>query len=205
MTASRRLTNARAGRLFWLDGFLSAQRCARVLEELEFAFWSPSTVVRRTFDGELHSFHSGTRVSETTHQEWFSAGLQREIRVIEQRLIKLIGCRPDRYEEWQATRYRTGGKFEYHFDSGYWADEPAGDREKTILIYLETPARGGSTKFRELDVDVKPQAGRLLVWDNLLPGGGRDPNMLHASVPVARGRKTVLVTWVRQRSVRAGR
>ena len=186
----------------WTDGFLSSRTCAWILDELEIALWRPSSVVARRQNGSLKDYYSTRRVSETAYEEWFSPALRRELRKIERRIAAMLGAEVARFEEWQASLYRRGGRFDFHFDAGYWAHEPAGDREKTVLIFLDTPGAGGGTRFKELNIEVNARAGRLLTWDNLLPGGERDPLMLHAGVPVARGIKTVLVTWIRQSAFR---
>src|SRR3954466_7944925 len=108
----------------------------------------------------------------------------RRIRRIETRLAALIDRAPERYEAWQATRYRPGGRFEPHFDAGYWGGDPAGEREWTALLYLDAPRRGGGTRFTELDLSIEPRAGRLVLWRNLLPDGTPDPRMKHAGEPV---------------------
>ena len=186
----------------WVDDFLSKETCASILEELEFSFWRPSTVVRKDQDGPLQVHRSRMRVSESTSQDWFSPELLRKIRRIESRLVRMLGCARERYEPWQATRYPGGGKFDFHYDCGCWRDEPAGEREATVLLYLDSPSRGGSTCFRELGLKIEARAGRLLVWKNLLPNGECDPGMIHSGSPVRGGKKTTLVTWIRQRSLR---
>ncbi|HEV7993254.1 MAG TPA: 2OG-Fe(II) oxygenase [Gemmatimonadaceae bacterium] len=191
-------------KLFWIDGFLRPEQCAAMLDELDFALWRPSTVAERYDGAELSVVRRSMRVSESTAEEWFTPALRRMIRAIDARIARLVPRLAARRERWQATRYVRGGRFDYHFDCGHWADEPAGERERTVLLYLDTPRRGGSTHFRELDVDVEARAGRLVVWRNLTPARARDPDMLHAGAPLAAGRKTVLVTWVRQRTLRTG-
>jgi prolyl 4-hydroxylase len=186
-------------RLFWLDGFLRPTQCEAILGELEFAFWERSKVYREGTDGCYEYVYSDKRISATTSERWFSAPLRRMVARIDRHISKtvpeILSCR----EEWQATKYRKGGRFGYHFDSGYFADEAAGERTYTLLIYLDTPRRGGATRFPHFDIDVKSVAGRLVVWRNLTDDGQRDPEMLHASIPVLDGRKTTLVTWIRQR------
>ena len=196
---------AAGGRLFWIDRFLDPEECSRILEELAYAYWQPSMVLRSAYDGEARSVRTATRISETAMESWFPAPLLRMLKTIDRRLAQLVRHLSARREEWQATRYRKGGKFDYHFDSGHWAREPAGDRQHTVLLYLDTPRQGGSTRFPELGLEVKAQAGRLVIWRNLTREHERDPRMLHAGAPLRKGRKTVLVTWVRQRSVKRRR
>jgi prolyl 4-hydroxylase len=185
--------------LAWTDAFVPPRRCAFILDELQFAFWHPSSVVRAAAGGPMQWQYSNTRISSTANEEWFSAELRHEIRGIERRVARLVGQPPECFETWQATHYRTGGRFDFHNDAGYWTGDAAGERRFTVLLYLQQPEKGGSTRFRELRKDVEPVAGRLLVWKNLLPGGERNPRMIHASAPVRKGNKTVLVTWVRER------
>ncbi len=191
-----------ARKLFWIDRFLAADQCARALEELEFARWRHSGVTTyRPWRG-LRSTLSPMRVSETAMESWFTPELCRLVRGIDRRIAALVPRFAERREEWQATRYGRGGKFEYHFDCGSFGHEAAGEREQTVLLYLNTPRRGGATHFRELNVEVNAVGGRLVVWRNLTADNERDLDMLHAGTPLIAGRKTVLVTWVRQHELR---
>jgi hypothetical protein len=188
---------------FWVDGFLAEATCLHVLDELEFAFWRPSTVVSRTNEGALRSHRSRMRISDTTSEQWFTPQLLRAMRRIERRLVTMLHVDRARFEEWQAVRYRCGGKFDYHLDAGFWSADSAGERECTVLIYLDTPVAGGATRFKELSVEIQAISGRLLVWNNLLPDGTPNPQMLHAGAPVRRGRKTILVSWIREQNARS--
>jgi prolyl 4-hydroxylase len=194
---------AGAERLFWIDGFLRPGECARILAELQFAFWSPSTVLVQYAGQGVKPVRSRNRVSESTLEEWFSPELMRMVRALQKRIVPFVPGIRGRRERWQATRYGKGGKFDYHYDCGKWGDDPAGERVQTVLIYLDTPRRGGSTRFPDFDLDIKATAGRLLVWKNLTVQGRCDTDMLHASVPVKDGRKTILVTWVRERNIQS--
>jgi prolyl 4-hydroxylase len=191
--------DARVGKVTWVDNFLSTGECCQILEELQFAFWSPSGVSYQTPRAAPRNGLSKLRVSETAMEDWFSKPLMRTLTRLDQRLEALIPRFRSRRELWQATRYCRGGSFDYHLDSGNWAHERAGDREHTALIYLDRPRAGGSTHFRELQLDVKPRVGRLLLWRNLTRNRESDREMCHASTPVLAGHKTVLVTWIRQR------
>jgi len=71
-----------------------------------------------------------------------------------------------------------------------------------VIIYLEPPQRGGETFFRALNYKIKPETGKLVIWNNLLPSGKPDYGMIHAGLPVLEGSKTILVTFERQRICR---
>lgn len=181
----------------WVDGFLSESLCNEILDELEVTLWKPSTVSYRLDGGKSRHGLSRRRRSETAHEEWFSPELKLILRQIEKRIARLLGLRAYCHESWQALRYGRGDKFMEHFDVGHGDDGLHRERERSIVIYLNSPDRGGSTTFRELGLKVEARCGRLLTWKNLLPNGEIDLTMLHASAPVVRGIKTVLVTWVR--------
>jgi prolyl 4-hydroxylase len=198
--AQRHNCPAAPDRLYWFDGFLSAVECKTILAELEFVFWGRSTVyVEGTAAGQHQFTYSDHRISSTSSERWFSAPLQRTIATIDQRISRLLPQMLSNREEWQATKYSEGGRFNYHHDSGYFGGEPAGERTHTALLYLDTPKRGGATRFPLLDLEVKSVAGRLVVWSNLDADGECDPEMMHAGRPLLEGCKTTLVTWIRQR------
>jgi prolyl 4-hydroxylase len=191
-----------AERVVWRDGFLTAEACAEILDELEFAFWWPSTVLLRSPGGDLVSAPSSTRRSATTSQFWFTTDLNRMVATIERRLCRMFGFDRGCLEQWQATRYGYRDRFQPHNDGGLFSDEQAGERVLTLMVCLCAPAEGGATQFPQRRLVVAPQVGRLLIWRNLRDDGRIDPSMLHGSMPVRRGHKVILVTWCRERSIR---
>ena len=97
------------------------------------------------------------------------------------------------------TRYAKGQGFDFHLDCGCWGQDVSGERKRTILLYLEKPAGGGTTYFRALNLEVQPVVGRLVVWNNLLPNGNCNHAMVHAGLQITAGSKTVLSTWEREK------
>ncbi len=181
------------------DSFISASECASILRELEHSYWHSSAIINKRSGRVRLEVLEKYRGSTTSHQQWFSARLNSIVRRIEQRLRGDFGCDTSALESWQATRYEKGGRFDYHVDGGSWKRSAAGERKRSYLLYLVAPNAGGETHFRALDVLIKPEPGRLIAWENLLPSGECDHAMIHAGLPVRRGTKTTLVTWERQR------
>jgi prolyl 4-hydroxylase len=186
-----------------VDAFLSSTECDELLSELTYALWKPSRNYRRRDNNTFTSAIGDDRVSDTAHQDFFTDALVELLAGVEQKLQELFDVDVERLEWWQATRYRVDGMLGYHLDSGYWDDHYAGDRVRTFLLYLTTPAAGGGTHFRALDLLVEARAGRLVVWDDLFPDGRPNHSMIHAGAPVVAGEKVTLVTWERQRPFRA--
>lgn len=84
-------------------------------------------------------------------------------------------------------RYRAGGQdsFQLHFDS---INEVA-NRYLVMLWYLNDVEEGGETRFPQLDVAVRPRAGRLLVFP---------PYWMyqHEGLPPGSGEKYILSTYL---------
>jgi prolyl 4-hydroxylase len=185
-----------------VDSFVSRETCSQILEELDYSYWHSSAVLELR-SGRRHSeVRERFRRSVTAQQVWFGDQLLRIVRKIEKQLSAFLPCDPRRLESWQATRYERGGSFGYHIDGGYWKRSEGGDRKRTYLLYLDTPAQGGETHFRALNLTVEPKPGRLVAWENLLPTGRPDHAMIHGGLEVRKGIKTTLVTWERERSIR---
>lgn len=69
------------------------------------------------------------------------------------------------------------------------------DRYATALVYLQDVPEGGETIFTKLKIKVRPQQGRLIVWNNMNSRGECDPTSIHEAAPVIKGRKYILQRW----------
>jgi prolyl 4-hydroxylase len=128
------------------------------------------------------------------------------------RLVQLRIARSARMELTHAEhlivlRYLPGEEYRPHRDyrptSSLQNDQPqAGNRARTICVYLNDVEAGGETEFPIGGIRVKPQAGRAVVFDNLHPDGRPDENSLHAGLPVKRGEKWLATLWLRERRYR---
>lgn len=153
-------------------------------------------------DENSPAYSSDMRKSQTSGQIWFSDEINQVLATIEERLSHLLATSRNRFEEWQATRYGKNDRFDYHVDGGNWERTAAGERKRSIVIYLDTPIQGGQTHFRALNKTIEPKAGRVLIWNNLLSTGKCNFAMIHAGLPVEEGTKTILVSWERERQLR---
>jgi hypothetical protein len=180
-----------------VDGFLDAQECAQINDDLHHSYWWESPVIRIDRQNRLVSGYSISRTSSTTDETWLSEESRELLRAAERRLAADFGVPVDHFEPWQLARYRPGERFEEHHDSGFFTDDQWGERTISVLIYLSDSPRGGSTYFPALRQRFQPVTGRLLTWPDLLPDGSIDSRMRHIACP-ARRVKTIASTWVRQ-------
>lgn len=105
-------------------------------------------------------------------------------------------------------KYGAGDEYTPHFDffDGDFSQELAngGQRTTTVLCYLNHVARGGSTEFPVLGVDVPPLPGTGVIFDNVDADGVPDKRSLHAGRPVIEGWKWMATLWFRQDEVPYG-
>lgn len=126
---------------------------------------------------------------------------------IESRIASLLGIDRSWGEPLQGQRYDVGQCFKEHadffyIDQPYWAEyEPhGGQRTWTAMIYLNEPAAGGATRFKLLDLAVRPRVGRILVWNNMALDGSPNPWTLHEGEAVDAGSKYIVTKWYRERT-----
>ena len=201
-----KLTTQFASRVIWpherigyVDHFLSPDEVAFVTRELQYSYWRPSPTYQAMPDGTRRDVVNSFRSSESAYYHWFTPKLLDFLATVDQRVCTAFDFDPPCIEPWQATKYKPGGSFEFHRDSGYWSDHPAGERITTFLLHLVAAEVGGSTAFRALGLDVPPAPGRLVFWLNLLDNGRADHRMIHSGAPVEKGIKLTLASWQRQR------
>ncbi len=104
-------------------------------------------------------------------------------------------------------RYLPGQEYRPHRDylppAAIQRDAPeAGNRARTLCVYLNEVQAGGETDFPLAGVTVRPSPGSAVVFDSLDGEGLPDPSSLHAGLPVAQGEKWLATLWLRQRRYR---
>ena len=180
--------------IYGVGAFLSASECARLIEIVD-AVAVPSPTFHSSRDDSGRTSYSGDVDPAAPF-----------IRMLQRRIDDLMGINPTFGETMQGQRYAPGQEFRAHFDhfdqkAAYWPSEQmrGGQRSWTAMAYLCDVAEGGSTDFPKLGLSVAPQAGALLVWDNMTTAGIPNPLSLHAGTPVIKGTKYVLTKWYRSR------
>lgn len=189
------LGDARA-EIFAVAGFLSPAECALLIAMID-AVAMPSPV-----------YGSGKTAGEF-YRTSYSGDVDPAdslVKTIERRICDLIGLDLAWGETIQGQRYRQGQEFRAHYDAfdpaaDYWPAEAkrGGQRSWTAMAWLNEVEEGGATEFPRLGVAFPPQTGTLLLWNNALPGGAPNVDVLHAGLPVASGVKYVITKWFRTR------
>lgn len=144
------------------------------------------------------------RVAQWT---WLNSKIYPDYINLLQKISDLIGVQSEQCENLHVVKYLVWGEYKYHHDffhpnTTYYDTEMKKwwQRIKTALIYLNTTKNWtGWTHFQKLDKLIKPEAGKLVYWDNVDPITWMlDYDSIHAWLPVDIGEKIVLITFVRE-------
>lgn len=121
------------------------------------------------------------------------------------RIAALTGIPAGHAEPIQGQRYAEGQEFKPHTDTFnpggadyfvHCADQ--GQRTWTAMIYLNQPGDGGATRFKAIGKTIRPETGKLLLWNNLNPDGSPNAATLHQGMKVRKGTKYIITLWYRE-------
>lgn len=108
-------------------------------------------------------------------------------------------------EYMQILKYEVGEYYHTHNDyNPRHLEKQSGVRIFTVYLYLNSVEEGGGTNFPELNITVKPEKGKAVIWPSVL---NEDPNKEdkrtnHQALPVVKGRKYGANVWQHQRDTR---
>jgi prolyl 4-hydroxylase len=178
--------------IFCVDNFLTEFECRFLIEHAQDSF-GPAPVVGKGA-GEV----SPSRTSSTCY-------LAREDLPDILRKVSILTGKPIEHCELpQVGRYFPSQQYLQHFDAFDVSTEDGrrfalngGQRTVTVLMYLNTVARGGATRFPALNLDVQPVQGQALIFFPATVDGFLDKMALHAAMP-AIDTKYVSQIWIRQ-------
>ncbi|NRA62717.1 MAG: 2OG-Fe(II) oxygenase [Psychrobium sp.] len=131
-------------------------------------------------------------------------GIEQQIIDIFNRVHRCIAefyqCDLEWFERPQILRYGAGGRFDAHWDAGFWGHKKERfnrtyDCDYSSLIYLNEQFFGGLLSFPNLDIKIKPTRGLLVTF------ASADKRYLHAAEPIESGIRYALVCWAAQKGV----
>lgn len=130
------------------------------------------------------------------------------IHCLDLRIAKAGGAPPGNGEPISVLRYETGQEYRPHCDffpkkcEEAAQIETAGQRVRTLLIYLNDGYEGGETHFLTNGLKIKGRPGDAVLFHNVDESGLPDTSSLHAGCPVAIGTKWLLSKWFREHPYR---
>ncbi len=187
------LTNPR---IVLFGGLLSAAECDELVALAGARLARSETVESSTGGGEINE-------SRTSDGMFFGREENPLCARIERRIAEFLRWPLERGEGLQVLRYRPGAEYKPHYD--YFDLEQAGtpalltrggQRVASLVMYLNTPARGGATVFPDIEFEVAPVKGNAVFFSYDRPHPVT--RSLHGGAPVLEGEKWVATKWLRE-------
>lgn len=176
--------------------FLSDDECDELISLAQSRLQRSETVDEKTGGSAVHE-------ARTSDGMFFLRGAAPLIERIEARIAALMQWPVENGEGLQILRYRPGAQYKPHYDyfdtslpSTAAILRRGGQRVGTLVMYLNTPAQGGSTSFPDIGLDVLPRKGSALFFS--YPIAAAASLTLHGGSEVLAGEKWVATKWLRQ-------
>ncbi|NDY90545.1 2OG-Fe(II) oxygenase [Ideonella livida] len=190
------LMQSQRPRAVLFGNFLSSGECEALVAMARGRLARSETVVNETGGSEVNS-------ARTSDGMFFNRGENELCARIEKRIADLLRWPIQNGEGLQVLRYLPGARYLAHQDY-FDPEQPGagtilargGQRVGTLVMYLNTPLRGGATTFPDAGLEVSPVRGNALFFAYDRP----DPACLalHSGAPVEEGEKWVATKWLRQ-------
>ena len=192
------LMSLRLPRVVLFGGLLTGDECDALIALARPRLARSETVDTSTGGSEVNT-------ARTSDGMFFERGETPLIDRIERRIAALVNWPVERGEGLQILRYRPGAQYEPHHDYFDPAKpgtprilERGGQRVGTLVMYLNTPARGGDTIFPDAGLSVGPMRGGAVFFSYDRPHAAT--RTLHGGTPVLSGEKWVATKWLRERT-----
>lgn len=191
------LMNMKHPRVIVLGGFMSDAECDQII-----ALAGPRMARSETVDNITGG--SEVNVARTSRGMFFERGETGVIDRVERRIGAMLGWPVENGEGLQVLHYRPGAEYKPHYD--YFDPvhpgsasilKRGGQRVGTLLMYLNTPGKGGGTTFPDVGLEVAPIKGNA-VWFSY-DRAHIATKSLHGGAPVIEGEKWVATKWLRER------
>jgi prolyl 4-hydroxylase len=190
------VASMRSPRVVVLGGFLSGDECDELIELARERLARSETVQLNTGGSEVNE-------ARTSEGMFFNRGENEVCRRIEARIAAMLEWPVENGEGVQVLRYQPGAQYKPHYD--YF--DPAqpgtpsilkrgGQRVATVVMYLNTPRRGGATIFPDVNFEASPVKGNAVFFSYDRPHPMT--RSLHGGAPVIEGEKWVATKWLRE-------
>ncbi|WP_422843521.1 2OG-Fe(II) oxygenase [Acidovorax sp. M2(2025)] len=190
------LTLARP-RIVVFGNLLSDEECDALIAAARPRMARSLTVATKTGGEEVND-------DRTSDGMFFQRGESPVIQRIEARIARLLNWPVENGEGVQVLHYRPGAEYKPHYDYFDPAEpgtptivQRGGQRVGTLVMYLNTPEKGGGTTFPDVHLEVAPQRGNAVFFSYERPHPST--RTLHGGAPVIAGEKWIATKWLRER------
>lgn len=186
----------REPRIVVFGGLLSDEECDELMALAGARLVRSETVKTDTGTSEVNE-------ARTSDGMFFQRGENALCERIERRIAALLRWPLENGEGLQVLRYRPGAEYKPHYDY-FDPTQPGtptilkrgGQRVGTLVMYLNSPAKGGATVFPDVKLEVAPLKGNAVFFSYDRPHPMT--RTLHGGAPVVEGEKWVATKWLRE-------
>jgi prolyl 4-hydroxylase len=187
-------------KIYEYKNFLAPEECNELMEVAD-------QKVRRSCVANPNdeAITSDYRTSWTADLEWQHSNFINQIDI---KIGRALNLNPFLGEMVQVQRYNPGQYYKEHCDFFHPGTkeykvytEWMGQRTWTFMVYLNDVEEGGETYFKYLNLKIKPEQGKAILWSNLYPFGLPNPKTMHEALPPISGDKYVITKWWRSWSL----
>jgi prolyl 4-hydroxylase len=190
------LTTLKHPRVIVFGELLSHDECDAIVAAAKPRLARSETVQMDTGGSEVHA-------ARTSRGMFFERGENEVCKRVEERIAKLLSWPVKNGEGLQVLHYLPGAEYQPHHDyfdpskSGTAAiTARGGQRVGTLIMYLNSPEKGGSTTFPDVGLEVGPVKGNAVFFSYDRPHPST--KTLHGGAPVIAGEKWVATKWLRE-------
>jgi prolyl 4-hydroxylase len=191
------LMSMKLPRVVVFSGFLTDAECDQMI-----AMAGPRMARSETVDNKTGG--SEVNVARTSRGMFFERCETSLIERIEKRIAALLHWPVENGEGLQVLHYKPGAEYKPHYDyfdpvhpGSATILTRGGQRVGTLLMYLNTPRKGGGTTFPDVGLEVAPIKGNAVYFS--YDRAHVDTKSLHGGAPVIEGEKWVATKWLRER------
>ena len=183
-------------RVIVFGSLLSDDECDDLIALAKPKLVRSETVITSTGGSEVNA-------ARTSEGMFFERGESPLVRRIEERIANLVNWPLENGEGLQILHYQPGAEYKPHHDyfDPVHSGTPTilkrgGQRVGTLVMYLNTPAKGGGTTFPDVHLEVGPLKGNgvFFSYDRAHPV----TRTLHGGAPVVAGEMWVATKWLRE-------
>eukprot|EP01084_Bolivina_argentea_P062850 114884_1 len=182
-----------------LDNFLTENMINEFINENNFNYSRSADAGDLDENFVYKPVYSETRTSKNAWCQNECEELNSTNRILLQ-IEEVIGINRMHFEQIQVLKYEIGEHYNMHHDYiDIQYDMPCGPRIITFFIYLnDDDLEGGETAFPNIDIKVKPKAGKAIIWPNVYSNDvfKRDDLTEHAAMDVVAGTKYAMNVWI---------
>lgn len=180
--------------IFTIDNFLSDEECEMVMEISKNRNFSRAYVLDDNNGAVINDSRTNYSNSISNNDDIF-------IQYIVDKVSSTIKFPSENAEPLEFVRYYKNQEFKHHFDAFKQPYLSKNQRILTALVYLNNVEKGGETEFKNINLKIKPNKGKLLVFQNCLEDNQTiHPNSYHAGLPVLKGEKFAFNLWYHNKS-----